>query len=115
MAVRAIRDGAVEFLEKPVNDQMLLDRIGDAIRKSIAATQLRRRRAEVEARRSRLTPRERAVLDLVVAGKPNKAIAMNSTSRSRPSRSTGTTSWKRWKSGRRSTARLFSSCLGDNP
>ena len=116
MAVRAIRDGAVEFLEKPVNDQMLLDRIGDAIRKSIAATQLRRRRAEVEARRSRLTPRERAVLDLVVAGKPNKSIAAELDI------SVKTVEVHRHnvmeKMEVRSAvelARLFSSCLGDNP
>jgi FixJ family two-component response regulator len=75
MAVRAIRDGAVEFLEKPFNDQVLLDRIGEAIRRSVEATRLRSRRVEIGERIARLTPRERAVMERVVAGKPNKIIA----------------------------------------
>jgi FixJ family two-component response regulator len=75
MAVRAIRGGAVDFLEKPFNDQRLLDRIGEALRFSTEATAAALGRAAVDARLARLTARERAVLDLVVAGKPNKVIA----------------------------------------
>ena len=116
MAVRAIRDGAVEFLEKPVNDQVLLDKINEALRRSEAATELWRRREDVNARRASLTPRESDVLDLVIAGKPNKTIASDLNI------SVKTVEVHRHnvmeKMGVRSAvelARLFSSCLGDNP
>jgi two-component system, LuxR family, response regulator FixJ len=75
MAVKAIRGGAVDFLEKPFNDQRLLDCIHEALRCSRQATDEANCRAAVGARLARLTLRERAVLDLVVAGKPNKTIA----------------------------------------
>jgi FixJ family two-component response regulator len=75
MAVRAMQAGAVDFLEKPFRDQDLLDKIQRAIefdaknRKHLADRDAIRRRSE------RLTPREREVLELVVDGQPNKAIA----------------------------------------
>ena len=75
MAVRAVRAGAVEFLQKPMNDQILLDRIRKAIRLD---AQIRRkviRKGEILARMALLTPREQEVMDLVVAGKANKQIA----------------------------------------
>ena len=75
MAVRAIRDGAVEFLEKPFNDQVLLDRINEAVRRSVEATKRKSQQTHLNDRLSRLTPREREVLDLVVEGKANKVIA----------------------------------------
>ena len=75
MAVRAIRDGAVEFLEKPFNDQVLLDRIAEAVRRSVEASKRKTQHTHLKDRLSRLTPREREVMDLVVEGKPNKLIA----------------------------------------
>ncbi|MGO9392360.1 response regulator transcription factor [Rhodoblastus sp.] len=74
-AVRAIQLGAVDFLEKPFDDQMLLDRIGDAL--AASAEELRRRasRASLERRLSGLTERERDVLRLLIAGKTSKVIA----------------------------------------
>jgi FixJ family two-component response regulator len=75
MAVKAMRGGAVDFLEKPFNDQRLLDCINEAWRYSTQATAGAICRAAIDARLARLTARERAVLDLVVAGKPNKVIA----------------------------------------
>ncbi len=74
-AVRAIRHGAVDFLEKPFDDQMLLDRIGEAL--AASAEELRRRasRASLDRRLGGLTERERDVLRLVIGGKTSKAIA----------------------------------------
>jgi FixJ family two-component response regulator len=75
MSVRAMKAGAVEFLEKPWHDQDLLD----AIHAALELDQKRRQQeAEIATLRERyewLTPREREVLPLVVAGLPNKQIA----------------------------------------
>ncbi len=75
MAVRAVQAGAVDFLEKPFNDQALLD----AVHRAFAVDARRRghamRLAEVNQRLERLTPREREILDQIVAGKRNKVIA----------------------------------------
>jgi FixJ family two-component response regulator len=75
MSVRAMKDGAHEFLTKPVRGQDLLD----AVQKALASDRsLREERAELSAIRARfdsLTPREREVLNLVVAGLLNKQIA----------------------------------------
>jgi FixJ family two-component response regulator len=75
MSVRAMKEGALEFLTKPVRGQDLLD----AIQKAVARDRgLRKERAEMMEIRTRfdsLTPREREVLNLVVAGLLNKQIA----------------------------------------
>lgn len=75
MAVRALRGGAVDFIEKPFNDQMLLDRVHEAMQRSFQAHALRARTERVRGLLARLTARERQVADLVAAGKPNKVIA----------------------------------------
>lgn len=75
MAARAFRAGAVDVIEKPFNDQVLLDRVHEALEKSTRAAAVQARRAQIQARLARLTPRERQVAELVVAGKPNKVIA----------------------------------------
>lgn len=75
LAVEAIRDGAVDFIEKPFRAQALLDRIAEAIQLDA------RRRAEQASRAARhatlaqLTQREREVVDLLVAGNSIKQIA----------------------------------------
>jgi FixJ family two-component response regulator len=75
MTVRAMKDGAMEFLTKPVRGQDLLD----AVQKAIAHDRgLRKERAELTETRKRfasLTPRETEVLNLVVGGLLNKQIA----------------------------------------
>ncbi|MFA6015806.1 MAG: response regulator [Gallionellaceae bacterium] len=76
MAVTAMRGGAVDFLEKPFNDQRLLDCINEALRYSMRMTNAAKCRAAVVTRLAQLTARERDVLDLVMAGKPNKVIAL---------------------------------------
>jgi FixJ family two-component response regulator len=75
MSVRAMKEGAYEFLTKPVRGQDLLD----AIQKAIASDHERRKEREelneVRERFLTLTPREKEVLNLVVAGLLNKQIA----------------------------------------
>ena len=75
MSVRAIKEGAVEFLTKPFRDQDLLDAIQHALERDRAARQERARVAEVGRRYASLTQREREVMKLVVSGLLNKQIA----------------------------------------
>ena len=75
MAVRAMKAGAVDFIEKPFNDQVLLERIQQCL-----ATDTRQRREAAERekiieRLDSLTPREAEVLESVIGGKANKEIA----------------------------------------
>jgi len=74
LAVEAMKAGAVEFLEKPFEDEVLMRAIQTALRGGSAAqdpTEKKRLRAIFDA----LSPREQQVLDGVVAGKMNKVIA----------------------------------------
>jgi RNA polymerase sigma factor (sigma-70 family) len=71
----AMRAGAVTFLAKPVQSAELIAAVREAITKDAVARALNRDRQEVSQRIARLTPRERQVLKLVVAGKLNKEIA----------------------------------------
>jgi FixJ family two-component response regulator len=75
MAVRAMKSGALDFLEKPFSDQALLDRIQRAIEIDRNARRSRDERADVLSRLSVLTRREREIVDLLVDGKANKEIA----------------------------------------
>jgi FixJ family two-component response regulator len=75
MAVRAMKRGAADFIEKPFNDQLLLDRIQKAIQGGFTSRDRQRALCEVRQCMAQLTQREREVLTGVVAGKPNRVIA----------------------------------------
>jgi FixJ family two-component response regulator len=73
--VQAMKRGASDFLTKPVNDEDLLAAVRAAIEKDRALRREQAELSEIRARLATLTPREREVLDYVVAGKLNKQIA----------------------------------------
>ena len=75
MSVRAMKGGAVDFLQKPFNDQELLDAIGRALARDTTLRQTQALRTEADRRVALLTPREHDVFRLVVVGKMNKEIA----------------------------------------
>jgi FixJ family two-component response regulator len=75
MSVRAMKSGAVDFLSKPFDDWDLLDAIREAIARDLRARQQRAAIRLIQQRLLTLTPREREVLSLVVAGLLNKQIA----------------------------------------
>lgn len=75
MAVRALKAGAFDFIEKPFSDQVLLERIQQALQRDTTDRASERDRTEIERRAARLTARETQVFELVVSGKPNKVVA----------------------------------------
>jgi RNA polymerase sigma factor (sigma-70 family) len=75
MAVRALKGGAIDFIQKPFNDQALLERVRQAIDFDHQTRLARVERARFTELLADLTPREREVMNLVIAGKPNKIIA----------------------------------------
>ena len=74
-SVQAMKQGASDFLTKPVNDEDLLAAVRVAIEKNRARRRDEEELSEIRARLATLTPREREVLEYVVAGKLNKQIA----------------------------------------
>jgi two-component system, LuxR family, response regulator FixJ len=75
LAVEAMKSGAVDFLEKPFDDDVLLASVRTALNRSEASAALETERAEIRARIATLTHRERDVLNGLIAGHPNKIIA----------------------------------------
>jgi FixJ family two-component response regulator len=75
VSVRAMKGGALDFLEKPFNDEELLDAIRRALARSDAARAANAERAVLQRRLDSLTAREREVLGLVITGMLNKQIA----------------------------------------
>lgn len=75
MATEALRGGAVDFIEKPFRNQILLDRINEAFSKAEKTRQVRESREAARARLGLLTPREREVMGLVKSGKSSRVIA----------------------------------------
>jgi len=75
MAVRAMKAGAIDFLQKPFGDQALLDRIQKALERDREQRSASAEHEEILSRLAVLTPREREIVDLLVDGKANKEIA----------------------------------------
>jgi len=75
MAVEAMQQGAFDFLQKPFRDQELIDRVQRALLKDKEYRQLLAQKEGIIARLQSLTPREREVMDLLVDGNANKAMA----------------------------------------
>ena len=75
MAVEALKDGAVDFIEKPCDDERVLASVAEALAKDGAEALRSVELAELRGRLDQLTEREREVMDLVTAGNLNKVIA----------------------------------------
>ena len=75
LAVRAMKDGAFDFVEKPFNQQELLEVVQKAIRAEAEARSMHEQKAEIEGRVAALTSREREVLERVVRGESNRGMA----------------------------------------
>jgi two-component system response regulator FixJ len=75
MAVAALKEGVIDFVEKPFDPEMLLDSVRDAWQRALANQERKAYITEVEARRLTLTSREQEVLTLLLEGNPNKVIA----------------------------------------
>lgn len=75
LAVTALKKGAFDFVEKPFNDNDLVDRIVAGMRQDEALRERARTEASVAARLAELTPRERQVMERILAGDYNKTIA----------------------------------------
>ncbi|MFM2448946.1 MAG: Transcriptional regulatory protein FixJ [Pseudomonadota bacterium] len=72
---RAFKSGAAEFLEKPVNDELLLETLQNAVRTHVRSRERHQADRTARERYAQLSPREQEVLGLIVAGLTNKEIA----------------------------------------
>lgn len=75
MTVCAMKEGATDFLTKPVDDTVLLQAIEKALKRSEKAVESRNEIDGIHGRMARLTPREREVLTLLLGGRMNKQVA----------------------------------------
>lgn len=75
MSVKAMKQGAFDFIEKPFNDQDLIDRIQVAANQSMEAYRRKKEIDKTSNSLASLSPREREVVDHLIAGKPSKVIA----------------------------------------
>ena len=75
MAVAAVKKGALDFIQKPYNDQQLLDLVNSALKLDAEMREQEARSQQIAGLVASMTPREREVMDAVVSGKSNKVIA----------------------------------------
>lgn len=75
MTIRALKGGAVDFVEKPFNEQLLLEAVHRAFEQDATARRAVAAEDTIQRRVRTLTPRERQVLERVVAGRTNREIA----------------------------------------
>jgi FixJ family two-component response regulator len=75
MAVEAMRAGALDFIQKPFNDDELIRRVQKALEEDARERELLQRREELERRWAGLTPREREIALLIADGQANKRVA----------------------------------------
>lgn len=75
LAVQAMKEGAADFIEKPFDDQVLIDAIHSALVNRSHATAAHPQAADIRRNLSALSQREHQVLDALVSGLPNKTIA----------------------------------------
>lgn len=75
IAVSAMKAGAYDFVEKPFNNELLLDVLQKAVAEGLSAKKSRSEQAEITQRISLLTKRESEVMTLVASGDTNKGIA----------------------------------------
>lgn len=76
MAVRAMKGGAIDFIEKPFNDELLLESIRGALTIDQRQREVQSQRARIATRLAHLTPREHEVMEMVTDGRSNKDIAL---------------------------------------
>jgi FixJ family two-component response regulator len=77
MSVKAMKAGAVDFLPKPVDDKVLLEAIKQALARAVRERAQLKETQNIQKRLDTLTPREREVLEHVIAGQLNKQIAFD--------------------------------------
>jgi two-component system response regulator FixJ len=75
MAVAALKEGVIDFLEKPFHPPLLLESVKEASRRALAVRDHELKKADRKLRLDTLTPREAEILDLLVEGQPSKIVA----------------------------------------
>lgn len=75
MAVQALKKGAIDFIEKPFNDNQLVDQVENALWLDVNQRKEWAEKQNVKDKLSSLTQREHEVMQLIIAGKLNKIIA----------------------------------------
>ena len=76
MAVDAMKEGAVDFIQKPYREEALLEKIEAALKQDLEQRKSLEEKQEIIRRVKSLTPREREIMDRMIAGQANKVIAI---------------------------------------